>query len=193
MTRFIASLLTGCLALGCFSSIGFAKDKWLEGLRRDLKRLVERLGTSPEKPFILTEGESLLARAKSEGEDSSRGRRFEEAAEDLINAGDQMRRLRQGSEGDDDPKELRARTARRLERSYFRVQQADYFAKWSDWKSSPAYVKMARQLYQRARSAYDRQSYTEAKRLAEASSELVNVLENLAQAAQVIPDPPRLR
>jgi hypothetical protein len=79
-----------------------------------------------------------------------------------------------------------------LERTYFRVTQADYYARISTDPNGSAYVRSARRLYQAARREYDAKNYDRARRFAGAAGELVNTLENLAQAVVRGPDPPKL-
>jgi hypothetical protein len=86
----------------------------------------------------------------------------------------------------------RARTARDLEHTYFRVTQGEYFARQSREARAPEYVRMAQRLYQQARVAYDAGDLRRARRLAGAAKEVINSLENLAQAAVPVPEPPSL-
>ena len=79
--------------------------------------------------------------------------------------------------------------AEHLQRVYFRLQQADYFARntGEDAKQLP---ELARKFYERALQAYDRRDWRAADEFAKSADDTIRGLENLAQAA--IP-PPRSR
>jgi hypothetical protein len=118
--------------------------------------------------------------------------RMLEALDDLLDAREDLHAAAVNPRKQADGEADRRDTAKRLERSYFRVQQGDYFARLSADDHAKEYVALARQLYQRARAAYDAREHHRAEKLASASSELVNVLENLAQAAVRKREPPIL-
>ncbi len=139
--------------------------------------------------FLASETQRLIERTKSLDRSSYAFARMIEAIDDLLDARDDL----ESAHRDEDERETREDTAKRLERAYFRVQQGDYFARLSADKNASEYVLRSRQLYQRGRSAYDRKEYRRANELASASGELVNVLENLAQAAVRRPEPPVLK
>jgi hypothetical protein len=164
-----------------------------ERVLRELKARAARMSRVPANvqvsDFLVVETQRLIARSDALPRGSWEFRRLTEALDDLLDARQLLAEPRQNREDKDD----REDTARRLERAYFRVQQGDYFARLTGLAQAPEYVLRSRQLYQQARSAYDRREYRQAVRLASASSELVNVLENLAQAAVRRPDPPVLR
>jgi len=83
--------------------------------------------------------------------------------------------------------------ARRLEKTYFRVQQADYFLAQSKDAKAKVLVRYARRFYQQARQSYDRKEARQADEFAKAADEVVKALEHLAQAATPVPVPPLLR
>jgi len=119
--------------------------------------------------------------------------RILEATDDLLDSREELQAADRRQAPSEKEEKAQRDTARHLERAYFRVQQADYFARLSGDKHAPEYITFSRQLYQRARAAYDEREYHRANRLASASSELVSVLENLAQAAVRKPVPPELK
>ena len=139
--------------------------------------------------FLLRETQRLIDQSRTFPHSSYKFDRTLEAVDDLLDAREDWTAARQDREED----ETRADTVKRLERAYFRVQQGEYFAKLSQDRNASEYVRRSRQLYQQARAAYDRRELHRANKLASASSELVNVLENLAQAAVRRPEPPVLK
>jgi hypothetical protein len=115
--------------------------------------------------------------------------------DDLLDASDELRGARRPRDNDDsdgDEDKDRERTARELEQTYFRVAQGDYFARQSRDAHGNDYVRTAQRLYQQARAAYDAREYRRARHLADAAQEVIEGLENLAQAAVRIPEPPKL-
>lgn len=168
---------------------------------RRLRQLEARVKGLPEAPaadqtavFLARESRRLLDRSRALPPASYEFDRITDALDDLLEAREQLTKAREETgaisrERDQDPQ---GRTARRLERTYFRVQQAEYFAALTRDEEAPVYVARIRQLYQEARAAYDRSAYVQSQRLADVSSELVEVLEKLAQAAVRRRDPPRL-
>ena len=116
-----------------------------------------------------------------------------EATEDLLDSREELQAADRREAPSAKEEKARSDTAKRLERAYFRVQQAEYFARLSGDKHASEYITFSRQLYQRARAAYDEREYHRANRLGSASRELVSVLENLAQAAVRERVPPELK
>jgi hypothetical protein len=108
----------------------------------------------------------------------------------LLRASDRIFSAHKASQMDDND---RRNAAEFLQRCYFRVQQADYFAGQSGEKDSKKYVTTTRSLYQQARSAYDAHLYDRAQMLGDASSLVVMALENIAHASLNIPDPPVIK
>ncbi|HYI95901.1 MAG TPA: hypothetical protein VEX68_20335 [Bryobacteraceae bacterium] len=147
--------------------------------------------------FLQRETRRLLKRCREHALSSYEFDRLLEAMDDLLDVRDDLHAAaRQKPETGTDKREeteKRSVTAKRLERAYFRVQQAEYFARLSAEKQAPEYITLSRQIYQRARAAYDARDYGRAMKLASASGEMVNVLENLAQAAVRRPEPPILK
>lgn len=165
--------------------------KKLEDLDRKLSRRRAVPHPTSENRLLHEQASKLIERAKQNRTDRYRFERFAEAADDLLESSDDIFNSRKPSDKEDDddrPEEV----ARRLERSYFRVQQADYFAKRSAEPDAGVLVKQATALYQQARGAWDAKQYLSARKLAEAASEIVSALENLAQAAVRVPEPPRI-
>jgi cell division septum initiation protein DivIVA len=72
-----------------------------------------------------------------------------------------------------------------LQRVYFRTEQADYFLKEAHDEMAAPFPQWARDFYQLAARAYDRQEWRAADEDAKCSEDVTGALENLAQAAHV--------
>jgi hypothetical protein len=160
----------------------------LENRAKKMSRLPEPADAGG---FFVNESQRLVEQARARTGSPYEFDRILEALDDLLDAREDVA-AGQGSRPSRKEGDGARDTARRLERAYFRVQQAEYFARLSADKNGPEYVRRSRQLYQKARAAYDAQNFYRANKLASASTELINVLENLAQAAVRKPDPPVL-
>ena len=167
-------------------------ERTLHSLRERAERLPKPSSGDEIASFLAKDTERLMKRCRSMKTGSYEQRRILEALDDLLDARDDLIQARSPVSKEKDGPE-RGDTARRLERVYFRLQHGEYFAELSRDLQAAEYVRRSRQLYQLARSAYDRGEYLRASRLASAANELVNVLENLAQASVRHPDPPVLK
>jgi hypothetical protein len=78
----------------------------------------------------------------------------------------------------------------RLHRVYFRTQQAEYFFRQSHDSNADGLPRWARDFYELAVRAYDRKEWVSADENAKCADEVVNALENLAQAAGISDGPP---
>jgi|DewCreStandDraft_4_1066084.scaffolds.fasta_scaffold11078_3 hypothetical protein len=115
---------------------------------------------------------------------------FSQAAEALTRAVDHIRHSRETS-----PKGYPSREAQaeRLERAYFRLQQAEYFQTQSKDPRAKGLAQAGRQFYQKARRAYDRKEARDADEFAKVCEEIVRALEYLARTAAPAREPPRLK
>jgi hypothetical protein len=160
-----------------------------------VKRRIEALGRkdlTPEAQFLRERAADLAARAASKDVSRYQFDRWESAVDGLLDAVEEIAKGDRGGDDDDDDYR-RDRVARELERTYFRVTQADYFARLGRDPHGPEYVRIARQLYQTARAAFDRSSFVQARRLSEAARDTVKALEALAHASVPAPEPPVLK
>lgn len=201
--RFWAIGMLGAV-LGLMVSSGWAADRKkrsaeekkleeLDGLSKRLNRLASDSNLAREQRFLHDRIGELMKRAREVPADSYMFGRLEEAIDDFLDASDELRDARRARNGDDDDGDrARERTARELEQTYFRVQQGDYFARQSRDPQGRDYVGTAQRLYQQARAAYDAQQYRRSRHLADAAREVIEGLENLAQAVVRIPEPPKL-
>lgn len=167
-----------------------------ERLRRvseNLNRLSSRPDLSQENRFLHEQVFLLVERSRQAPAGSYLFDRLHSAMEDLLDASEHIlesRRTR--NDGSDNTEAAKRRVVRDLERTYFRIQQGDYFASQSQERNAAGYVLTARRLYQLARAAYDQGNHFQARRLADASREVIGGLESLAQAAMPNPEPPKL-
>jgi hypothetical protein len=168
------------------------KASELREISQRLRRLSSRSGLSQENEFLHAQVSAVLERARQAPAGSYLFDRLASAVDDLLDASEEILESRRDRrERDDDPEEAKRRTARELERTYFRVQQGDYFGRQSKESNAADYVRTARRLYQIARGAYDGGEYHRARRLADAARDIISGLEALAQAAVPIPEPPQ--
>lgn len=144
----------------------------------------------PETIFLHARASELLERAKQARENNFQFDRLARATDALLGASQRIFVSRKASQIDDNDKRDAAKF---LQRCYFRVQQAEYFAGLSGEKETKQYVLYTRSLYQQARSAYDARQYDRAQMLGDASSMIVTALEYIAQALLRIPDPPVIK
>ena len=107
--------------------------------------------------------------------------RMAEAADALLHVAEHQQHLRAGG-GPKGPPPA-GPTADHLQRVYFRTQQADYFFQQSGDKRAAAFPQWARDFYQLAVRAHERNDLVAADENAKCAEEIVKALENLAQAA----------
>jgi len=162
----------------------------IQELRRKLARRAALPSPSEEQKFLHARAAALLERMKPSAEERYRFDRMGRAVEDLLEASEEIEEARQ-EEKPARPQD-RQEASRDLQRYYFRVQQADFFAGLCGEADAAAYVKHSRALYQQGRSAYDAGQYRRARKLGEAASLVVSALERLAQARLSSAEPPRL-
>ena len=144
----------------------------------------------PECVFLNTRAGELLERAKQARGNDFQFDRLATATDNLLRASERIFSARKFDRVDENEKRDAALL---LQKCYFRVQQAEYFAGISGEKESKQYVTVTRSIYQQARSAYDTRQYDRARMLGEASSLVVMALENIAHASLKIPDPPVIK
>lgn len=163
----------------------------LHGLRKQLARRSASPSLSEEQQFLHGRAAALLDRLKPPVQDRYAFDRITSAVENLLEASEEISESRE-RESRSEPDEHEKAT-RDLQRYYFRLQQAEYFAALCGENDAAMYVKHSRALYQQGRSAYDARQYPRARKLAEAAALVVGALERLAQARLSGPEPPRLK
>jgi hypothetical protein len=158
-------------------------------------RLASEPDLSEEQLFLHARASELLDRARQAPAGSYLFDRLDSAIDDLLDASSRLQRIKTPDDDDEEEEdrepEAQRRTARDLERTYFRVQQGEYFGGQSGDPKAGEYVRLAQRLYQQGRSAYDSGKYWRARQIADAAREVIDSLEGLAQAAVRIPELPR--
>lgn len=167
----------------------------LNDLSRRYNKLASDAGLSEEQQFIHERVAELMDRAREAPAKSYIFDRLESAIDDLLDGSEDIRKVREPDEDEakeDRERDAQSRTARWLERAYFRVKQGDYFGEQSGDPQARDYVRVAGRLYQHGRQAYDGGRFWRARRYADAAREVIDGLESLAQAAVPVPEPPKL-
>jgi hypothetical protein len=108
------------------------------------------------------------------------------ASDAFLHAAEHPLHLDEGPKG---PRPDAEEIATHLQRVYFRLQQADFFARTSGEGNVRSLPALARQFYERAMQAYDRTEWFVADEYAKSADDTVRGLENLAQAATPLPRP----
>lgn len=166
------------------------KQERLERLSKTLAWRMNAPDPGPETTFLHARASELLERTRQARANNFQFDRLARAMDALLRASERIFMSREAGEIDDNDKRDAAEF---LQRCYFRVQQAGYFAELSGEKLANQYVTYTRSLYQQARSAYDAHQYDRAQMLGDASSMIVAALENIAHASLRIPDPPVIK
>lgn len=162
----------------------------IHSLKRKLARQAAAASQSEEQKFLQARAAALLERLKPSEQERYRFDRLSRAVHELLEASEEIQEAREPEkrQGTGDREEA----SRALQRHYFRVRQAEYFAALCGEADAAAYVKHSRALYQQGRSAYDAGQYRRARKLGEAASLVVSALEHLAQAKLSAAEPPPL-
>jgi hypothetical protein len=166
------------------------KQERLDRLTKSLAWQVNSPDPGFENVFLHARAADLLERTKQARGNNFQFDRLSRAVDALLRASERIFGAQKAAKIDDNDKR---NAAEFLQRCYFRVQQADYFAGLSGEKDAKKYVTYTRSLYQQARSAYDARQYDRAQMLGDASSLIVAALENIAHASLNIPDPPVIK
>ena len=188
------------------------EEKKTEALRKISQRIISLSSASTnseENRFLQTELAALLERSRQAVAGSYLFDRLRATMEDLLEASEEIlesreskrdsdNKRRKDDEDDDDDDDhktgsARQKVARELEKTYFRIQQGDYFARQLKERNGAGYVLTARRLYQEARAAFDASNYRAADSFAEASREVISAPESLTQAFIPRPNPLRFR
>ena len=166
------------------------KVRELNELSRRLNKVASGPEFSPESQFLHGRIAALLNRAREAPAGSYVLGRLLAASDDLLDGSEEL--IKAGATRKNEGNGAQEKAARDLERSYFRIKEGEYFARQSKENDAGDYVGTSKRLYQQARAAYDANHYWRSRRLAEAAREVIDALENLAQAAVRIPEPPKL-
>jgi hypothetical protein len=128
------------------------------------------------------------AEEKSHANDLPVADRLIAASDAFVHAAEHQLHFDRGPEGPlPDTEEI----ASHLQRIYFRLQQADYFAQTSGNPSAKPLPGLARKFYESALQAYDKEDWLAADQYAKTADDTIRGLENLAQAVTPLPPRPR--
>jgi hypothetical protein len=177
------------------------KQEWIDRLGKILAYQAGLPDQGTDSVFLIARAGELFERAKQVRGTSFQFDRMARAVDALLRACGEIadaRKTGTGSKnfkrrGDMTADDEKRNASEFLQRCYFRIQQADFFADNSGEKESKKYVTTARSLYQQARSAYDARQYEKTFMFGDASSQIVAALENIAHASLNISDPPIIK
>lgn len=139
---------------------------------------------------LLATARRTLDRAdqKAQAKDFFGADRLIAAADAFLHAAEHPMHLAEGRKG---PIPQASEIADHLQRVYFRLQQADFFASSTGGTEAKELPALARKFYEQARKAYDSENWVQADEYAKAADDTIRGLENLAQATvSEAPRPP---
>jgi len=113
------------------------------------------------------------------GESFAAGR-MAEAADAMLQVAEHQQHLRTGGGPKGPPRPLPIQD--QLQRTYFKIQQADYFLSQAHDARAASFPKWSNDFYQLAVRAYERHDLRAADENAKSAEDIVRALENLAQA-----------
>jgi hypothetical protein len=153
-------------------------------VRRHLEEVKPR---DPDCEKLLAIARRTLDRAdqKAQAKDLLATDRLIAAVDAFLHAAEQPSHLAGGPKG---PVPQAREVADHLQRVYFRLEQADFFAGSSGEADAESLPALARKSYEHARKAYDSGRWFAADEYAKSADDTIRGLENLAQAA--VPEPP---
>jgi hypothetical protein len=150
-------------------------------------RLAQVRVTDKDAEDLISAAQRELGRAQGKlgGNEIHAADRLQAAADAFVHAAEHSLHLADGPKG---PVPQPGEIADHLQRVYFRLQQADFFARASGEPEAKPLPGFARKYYEEARKAYDRGGWFAADEYAKSADDTMRGLENLAQAA--VPEPP---
>jgi hypothetical protein len=163
-----------------------------QGIGERIQRVRSRLSQLNVKDKDSERLISIARRELGRAEEKLRGNqlyaadRLQAASDAFMHAAEHSVHLEEDPKG---PVPQATEIADHLQRVYFRLQQADFFAGSSGETDVKALPPLARRFYEQARKAYDSGSWFAADEYAKSADDTIRGLENLAQAA--VPEPPR--
>jgi hypothetical protein len=164
-----------------------AVDDHIQNVRRHLEEIKPK-DQDCEMLIAVARRNLDKAEEKARANDLFVADRLVAAADAFIHAAEHPLHLEEGPKGPrPDAKEI----ASHLQRVYFRLQQADFFARAGGDENAKQLPGMAQKFYERSLQAYDKSDWLGADEFAKSADDTIRGLENLAQAAT--PSPPRPR
>jgi hypothetical protein len=164
-----------------------AIDDHIQKVRRHLEEINP---TNQDCEMLLAVARHNLDRAeeKAHANDLFVADRLAAASDAFMHAAEHPLHLEEGPKG---PRPDAEEISSHLQRVYFRLQQADFFAQTSGDENAKQLPDLARKFYERSLQAYDKNDWFGADEFAKSADDTIRGLENLAQSAA--PPPPRPR
>jgi hypothetical protein len=161
----------------------------LEHMEKVRRQLDEVKPGGPEVEVLVRAAHRTLdiASEKAKAKDYFGADRRIAAADAFRRAAEHPTHVTEGPKG---PVPQAREIADHLQRVYFRLQQAEYFADASGDPDAKSLPGAARRFYEDARKAYDTGNWFTADEFAKSADDTIHGLENLAQAAAPAPPPP---
>jgi hypothetical protein len=150
-------------------------------------------GMNPTDP----DGEALIVYSRDRLERAERAARKSDffaadrltaAADALFHAAEHLQHLREARRGPTPPAPV---IGEHLQHVYFRLQQAEYFARIAEDSEAKRLPALATKFYEEALRGYDKGDLSAADEYAKAADDTIRGLESLAQAATPLPRLPR--
>ena len=156
-------------------------------MQRMRRQLVESKPNGEEDQILVAEVQRILNKAdeRLRTNELIAADRLVAASDAFLRASEHSQHLRESPRG---PVPREAEIADHLQHVYFRLPQADYFAR-STGEDAEHLPELARKFYERALQAYDRRDWRAADEFAKSADDTIRGLENLAQAATPPPRP----
>jgi hypothetical protein len=164
-----------------------AVDDHIQNVRRHLEEIKPK---DQDCEMLLAVAHRNLGRAeeKVHANDLFVADRLVAASDAFLHAAEHPLHLEEGPKG---PRPDAEEIANHLQRVYFRLQQADFFARTSGDEEAKQLPGVARKFYERSLGAYDKNDWLGADEFAKSADDTIRGLENLAQSATPPPPGPR--
>jgi hypothetical protein len=162
-------------------------DDHIQKVRRHLEEIKPK---DQDCEMLLAVAHRNLGRAeeKVHANDLFVADRLVAASDAFLHAAEHPLHLEEGPKG---PRPDAEEIANHLQRVYFRLQQADFFARTSGDEEAKQLPGVARKFYERSLGAYDKNDWLGADEFAKSADDTIRGLENLAQSATPPPPGPR--
>jgi hypothetical protein len=165
----------------------------VDHIQKVRRHLEEIKPNDQDREMLLALARRNLDRAeeKAHANDLFVADRLVTASDAFVRAAERPLHLEEGPKAPKGPHPDAEEIATHLQRVYFRLQQADYFAQASGDENAKQLPGLARKFYEKSLQAYDEQNWLEAEECARSADDTIRGLENLAQSATPLPPRPR--
>ena len=162
-----------------------------ERIERVRNQLESSKGTDSDQDQLLTAARVAVRTAAEALRENAlrRAARLVDGADAFRRAAEHPGHIKEPPKGPR-PQPQQREIADHLQRVYFRLQQADFFATTSQVREMDELPAVARNFYEKARQSYDRGVWLAADEYVKSADDTMHGLENLAQAAQENEPPP---